>query len=310
MLEITHNTEIKCVVGLLDQILVPIKYSNVNSKHLETFALKPHHIMLSSSSQEIAYLVLLRFNNYNNAYVVTEYTKNAPRRGILPRIRRFNNLGKSISNDLFRGTLAEGIFVSETFYPHNISFMGGKKIKMKLNEQFTKIKETRLPFIELKTLYTYQDLSSMPKLMKNTDFNMITFVDANNTVGHFFNYMMKDTEIYGKSITMSTTLTKTNANTNTNLELEHSSLVNSVDEKRKSFWMFMSSIPDVYFLSQYQEGTRVKSDDSVHLAIIPSIEVSNNCRQWVNQTNPCKVECKKCKETGRWIPLNKINCGR
>jgi hypothetical protein len=67
--------------------------------------------------------------------------------------------------------------------------------------------------------------------------------------------------------------------------------------KKKTFWLLKTDIPDIYHL---KENTK---NDKVELALIPSLKISHQVKSWLNHHDIHKVECVYHQQFNKWIHI-------
>lgn len=69
--------------------------------------------------------------------------------------------------------------------------------------------------------------------------------------------------------------------------------------KYKTFWLSKTSIPDVYDLTEKENG------DKLGIALIPCLKISQMCDNMIND-KPVKFNCVFSNKFKKWIPLNPL----
>ena len=68
--------------------------------------------------------------------------------------------------------------------------------------------------------------------------------------------------------------------------------------KTRKFWLSKSNIPDVYNISEKENG------DRVDIAHIPNIKISHLCNEKVLEDKPARFNCVYHTKFKKWIPVN------
>jgi hypothetical protein len=68
--------------------------------------------------------------------------------------------------------------------------------------------------------------------------------------------------------------------------------------KIRKFWLSKSNIPDVYNISEKENGERID------IAHIPNIKISHMCSEKIDENKPCKFNCVYHTKFKKWIPVS------
>lgn len=71
------------------------------------------------------------------------------------------------------------------------------------------------------------------------------------------------------------------------------------NNKYKIFWLSRTSIPDVYDISEKENG------DKEGIALIPNLKISQMCDNLIND-KPCKFNCILSSKFKKWIPISVV----
>jgi hypothetical protein len=220
-----------------------------------------------------------------------------------------------VSETIFRGTIFDGkliqinneyiFLIQDCFY-----LMGKKMLKIEMSQKIADLdiilntyfkKEVYCPNFEFKLnkLYKYDELenliNNMSKLSIGT--NGIIFYPKFSGINN---------------IHIEKKIDKIDINTNNKEIIEQKSyhiihdFVNFLKsrsysyesgEKIKILWLTRTLIPDVYNISEKENG------DKESIALIPNLKISQMCDELIGD-KPCKFNCIFSTKFKKWIPLN------
>jgi hypothetical protein len=220
------------------------------------------------------------------------------------------------SDSIFRGTIFDGKMVSngKVFLIQDCFYLMGNKIldimmQDKINQLdsilSSHFRKDNLPYcnnfeFKLNKLYGYDELE---KLISS----LSTLSIQNNGI-IFFPSTSGITTIYTEKKVEKVTINTTN---NEVIEQKSYHIIKDFIEflksrsysyeegsKTKSLWLSRTNVPDVYDISEKENG------EKEGIALIPNLKISQMCDDVINDT-PIRFNCVFCNKFKKWIPLNR-----
>lgn len=224
-----------------------------------------------------------------------------------------------LSNDsIFRGSIFDGKLIQNNntyifLLQDCFSLMGSKLLDMEMNDKmkhldnilkthFMKDKTQCSNFeFKLNKLYCYDELekliSDMPKLPISTNGIIFYPKQSGITVLHIEKKLEK---------------IEINSNNNEVIEQKSYNIIKDfvnflksrtysyeANSKMKHLWLNRTIIPDVYDISEKENG------DKMGIALVPNLKTSHMCDDIIKE-NPVKFNCVYSNKFKKWIPLNTI----
>jgi hypothetical protein len=227
-------------------------------------------------------------------------------------------INMKVSEMLFGGTIFDGkliqtkngyiFLIQDCFY-----LMGKKMLEMEMLQKMTHLdtilkihfkKETYCSNFEFKLnkLYKYNELEDLINNLSNLAINTNGIVFYPKFSGITNIHIEKKPD-------------KVDINTNNKEIIEQKTyhiIHNFVDflksrsysyesgNKTKTFWLSRTDIPDVYDISENENG------DKQGIALIPNLKISHLCDEIINN-KPCKFNCVFSSKFKKWIPISVYN---
>jgi hypothetical protein len=321
------NSDGYLLEGEIKQRAIDFLYSNIDLS-------KFRYIMLNTIQklkylQENEHYVSPNFRGYNYLLLMFTYNEKQYCVAIIRKKLSYHKdqldmksiqviqFNMNVSDIIYTGSIFDGkliqnnneyiFLIQDCFY-----LMGKKMLEMELSQKMvyldsiikTHFKKNKKSYcnnfeFKLNKLYKYSELeeliSNLPKLTINT--NGIIFYPKFSGINNIHIEKKND---------------KIDINTNNNEIIEQKSyhiIHNFVDflksrtysyesnNKIKMLWLSRTNIPDVYDISEHENG------DKLGIALIPNLKISLMCDEIINE-QPVKFNCIFCNKFKKWIPLS------
>ena len=264
-------------------------------------------------------LIMITINNTNYSVIIDRKKLSYHKSQLDLKTIQIIQLNIKTNESLFKGTIFDGkliqnknefiFLIQDCFY-----LMGNKMLDIEMNEKMIQLdiilknhfrKEKGASYcnnfdFKLNKLYKYEELEDMiinlPNLSINT--NGIIFYPKFSGI----NVLHIEAKVDKVNI---------NSNNETIDQKSYHIIHNFVDflknrvysyeqnGKCQPFWLNKTSIPDVYDISEKENG------DKLGIALIPNLKTSQLCDNIINDT-PVKFNCIFSTKFKKWIPLNII----
>lgn len=229
-------------------------------------------------------------------------------------------INMKVSDIIYRGTIFDGkliqsnneyiFLIQDCFY-----LMGKKMLEMEMSQKVTHLDNTmKVHFKKDKTPYCSNFEFKLNKLYKYSELeeligNLLKLSIATNGI-IFYPKFSGVTNIHIEKKT-----DKVNINTNNKEVMEQNTyhiihdFVNFLksrtysyecDGKSKNLWLSRTIIPDVYDISEKENG------EKQGIALIPNLKISQMCDDIIGD-KPCKFNCVFSNKFKKWMPINVIN---
>jgi hypothetical protein len=311
------NKIIDYLYGKLD--LSKYRYIMLNTMQKIKFLQDNEHYV-SPNFKGYNYLVLMLIINGKQFCVAIDRKKLSYHKSQLDmKTIQIIQINMKTSDALFNGTIFDGKLInSNNEYIYLIQdcfyLMGNKMLEMEMNQKlssldtilkthFKKDKITYCPNFEFKLnkLYKYADLENMIENLSKLSIQTNGIIFYPKFSGVNVLHIEKKIE-------------KVNINTSNNEIIEQTSyhiihdIVNFLKSRTYSYesngkckilWLSRTIIPDVYDISENENG------DKEGIALIPNLKTSQLCDDIIND-KPVKFNCIYSIKFKKWIPLNVV----
>lgn len=225
----------------------------------------------------------------------------------------------NVSEIIFRGSIFDGkiiqtnnehlFLIQDCFY-----LMGKKMLEMEMSQKMTHLdtilkthfrKDKTPPCnnfdFKLNKLYKYSELeeliANLPKLPIST--NGITFYPKFSGINNI--HIEKKNEKVDISSSNNEIIEQKSYNIIHNFVdfLKSRTYSYELTGKTKVLWLSKTMIPDVYDISEKENG------EKLGIAMIPNLKISQMCDDKISD-KPVKFNCVLCNKFKKWIPLNPL----